>query len=114
MMTMTIMMENLNSFDAGRPFAIVEYCQLAKCLPHTQPDDDDDDNDDDDDDNNDDDEFYIDDVVDDDDDDNVDDKMMMMMMMMMIVMIPPSKHLAVLDDIIFSLSGHIQVRPTFA
>ena len=39
-MTMSTMtMKNLDGFHAGRPFAIVEYCQLSKCLPHTQPGD---------------------------------------------------------------------------
>ena len=35
----TMTMKNLDGFHAGRPFAIVEYCQLSKCLPHTQPGD---------------------------------------------------------------------------
>ena len=40
--------------------------------------------------------------------------MLIILMTMMMMIIPPSKHLAVLDDNIFSLSRHIQVRPTFA
>ena len=40
--------------------------------------------------------------------------MIILMMTMMMMTIPPSKHFAVLDDIIFTLSRHIQVRPTFA
>ena len=35
-----IVITNLNSFDTGRPFTIVQYCQLPKSLSHTQPDDD--------------------------------------------------------------------------
>ena len=40
--------------------------------------------------------------------------MMMILTMLMIMTMLPPKNLPILDDIIFSFSGNIQVRPTFA